>query len=66
MQVGLEKCELHHFCFPLHLKQYFYYFQAELHDKMTRLNIAQRIRAKDNGEMEKELFLYSKNDVRGK
>nr|DAW79284.1 MAG TPA: hypothetical protein [Bacteriophage sp.] len=43
--------------------QYFYYFQAELHNKMIRLNIAQRIRAKDNGKTEKEIFLYSINDV---
>ena len=43
--------------------QYFYYFQVELHNKMIRLNIAQRIRAKDNGKMEKEIFLYSINDV---
>ncbi len=43
--------------------QYFYYFQAELHNKMVRLNIAQRIKAKDNGKMGKELFLYSINDV---
>ena len=43
--------------------QYFYYIQAELHNKMVRLNIVQRIKAKDNGKMEKELFLYSINDV---
>ena len=43
--------------------EYFYYFQAELHNKMVRLNIGQRIRAKDNGKMEKEIFLYSINDV---
>ena len=43
--------------------QYFYYFQAELHNKTVRLNIAQRIRVKDNGKMEEESFLYSINDV---
>ena len=43
--------------------QYFYYFQAELHNKMVRLNITQRIRVKDNGKMKKEIFPYSINDV---
>ena len=36
--------------------QYFYYFQAELHNKMVRLNIAQRIRVKDNGKRDFPLF----------
>jgi len=36
--------------------QYFFYFQAELHNKMVRLNIAQRIRVKDNGKRDFPLF----------
>ena len=46
--------------------QYFFYFQAELHNKMVRLNIAQRIRVKDNGKRDFPLFYKWRDKEIGK
>ena len=44
--------------------QQFYYYEAELHGKKVRLNVAKEVRFRPNGKPRTTYFLYSVNDIK--
>ena len=44
--------------------QQFYYYEAELHGKKVRLNVAKEVRIRKNGHIVTDYYLYSVNDIK--